>query len=95
LPGEGPGRHTTASIAVRRDPAPRFSGRALRGFADATPINAQVASIRPFIAHRQEPRRVDPHKLGVQGRSEAVEIIEQLGLGSTDAKVPIPDQDLD
>ena len=34
-------------------------------------------------------------KLGVPGRSEAVEIIEQAGLGSTDAKVTIPDPDLD
>ena len=34
-------------------------------------------------------------KLGVPGRSEAVEIIEQAGLGSTAAKVTIPDPDLD
>ena len=34
-------------------------------------------------------------KLGVPGRSEAVEIIEQAGLGSTEAKVTIPDPDLD
>jgi LuxR family transcriptional regulator, maltose regulon positive regulatory protein len=34
-------------------------------------------------------------KLGVPGRSEAVEIIEQLGLGSDDATVTIPDPDLD
>jgi LuxR family maltose regulon positive regulatory protein len=34
-------------------------------------------------------------KLGVPGRSEAVEIIEQFGLGSTAAKVTIPDPDLD
>jgi LuxR family transcriptional regulator, maltose regulon positive regulatory protein len=31
-------------------------------------------------------------KLGVPGRSAAVEIIEQFGLGSTAAKVTIPDQ---
>ncbi len=34
-------------------------------------------------------------KLGVPGRSEAVEIIEQAGLGSPAAKVTIPDPDLD
>jgi len=34
-------------------------------------------------------------KLGVPSRSEAVEIIEQLGLGSTAAKVTIPEPDLD
>ena len=34
-------------------------------------------------------------KLGVPGRSEAVEIIEQSGLGSPAAKVTIPDPDLD
>jgi LuxR family transcriptional regulator, maltose regulon positive regulatory protein len=34
-------------------------------------------------------------KLGVPGRSEAVEIIEKLGLGSTVAIVTIPDRDLD
>ena len=34
-------------------------------------------------------------KLGVPGRSEAVEIIEQRGLGSTAAKVTIRDPDLD
>ena len=34
-------------------------------------------------------------KLGVPGRSEAVEIVEQLGLGSTEAKVTIPAPDLD
>jgi LuxR family transcriptional regulator, maltose regulon positive regulatory protein len=33
-------------------------------------------------------------KLGVPGRSAAVEIIEQFGLGSTAAKVTIPDPDL-
>ena len=44
-------------------------------------VKAQVASIYD--------------KLGVPGRSEAVEIIEQAGLGSTDAKIPIPDPDLD
>ncbi len=33
-------------------------------------------------------------KLGVPGRSEAVEIIEQLGLGSPAANVTIPDPDL-
>jgi DNA-binding CsgD family transcriptional regulator len=32
-------------------------------------------------------------KLGVPGRSHAVEMIEQLGLGST-AKVALPDSDL-
>ena len=34
-------------------------------------------------------------KLGVPGRSEAVEIIEQAGLGSTQAEVTVPDPDLD
>ena len=34
-------------------------------------------------------------KLGVTGRSDAVEIIEQAGLESTEAKVTIPDPDLD
>ncbi len=34
-------------------------------------------------------------KLGVPGRSEAVEIIEQLGLRSIEGKVTIPDPDLD
>ena len=34
-------------------------------------------------------------KLGVPGRSEAVEIIEQAGLGSTQAEVTAPDPDLD
>jgi len=34
-------------------------------------------------------------KLGVPGRSQAVEMIEQLGLGSTAATVTIPDPDLD
>ncbi len=34
-------------------------------------------------------------KLGVPGRSEAVEIVEQAGLGSTEAKVTIQDPDLD
>jgi LuxR family transcriptional regulator, maltose regulon positive regulatory protein len=34
-------------------------------------------------------------KLGVPGRSEAVEMIEQLGLGSTPAMAPIRDPDLD
>ena len=34
-------------------------------------------------------------KLGVPGRSEAVELIEKLGLGSTPATVMIPDPDLD
>jgi DNA-binding NarL/FixJ family response regulator len=34
-------------------------------------------------------------KLGVPGRSEAVEIIEQFGLGSTDATATTPDLDLD
>ena len=34
-------------------------------------------------------------KLGVTGRSEAVEIIEQAGLGSTAGKVTIPDPELD
>ncbi len=33
-------------------------------------------------------------KLGVPGRSEAVQIIEQSGLGSTDAKLTIPDPHL-
>ena len=34
-------------------------------------------------------------KLGVPGRTEAVEIIEQLGLGSTEARVRLPDPDLE
>ncbi|MGZ6565597.1 MAG: LuxR C-terminal-related transcriptional regulator, partial [Solirubrobacteraceae bacterium] len=34
-------------------------------------------------------------KLGVTGRSEAVEIIEHSGLGSTEAKITIPAPDLD
>jgi|GEM_PF-3030844 len=34
-------------------------------------------------------------KLGVTGRSDAVEIIEQASLESTEAKATIPDQDLD
>ena len=34
-------------------------------------------------------------KLGVTGRSDAVEVIEQAGLESTEAKVAIPDPDLD
>ncbi len=34
-------------------------------------------------------------KLGVTGRSDAVEVIEQAGLESTEAKVTIPDPDLD
>ena len=34
-------------------------------------------------------------KLGVTGRSDAVEVIEQAGLESTEAKVTIPDPELD
>jgi len=34
-------------------------------------------------------------KLGVQGRSQAVEIIEELRLGSTESTVSVPDPDRD
>ena len=31
------------------------------------------------------------HKLGVKSRSEAVEIVEQTGLGAIDGRLTIPD----
>ena len=35
------------------------------------------------------------HKLGVKTRSEAVEIVEQSGLGAIDGRPTIPDPDFD
>ena len=53
-----------------------------------------IGSISHALPSRRTSRR-STDKLGVPGRSEAVEIIEQFGLGSTGAKVTIPDPNLD
>ena len=51
-----------------------------------------------FTSHALPSRHTSPSiyvKLGVTGRSDAVEIIEQAGLESTETKLTMPAQDLD
>ena len=88
----------------------RLEGRIRRGQDyGLTPAELRLVAFLPThlslqeIAHRLYLARptVKTHvasiydKLGVPGRSEAVEIIEQAGLGSTQAEVTAPDPDLD
>jgi LuxR family transcriptional regulator, maltose regulon positive regulatory protein len=62
-----------------------------------THLSLQEIAARLYLARPTVKTHVASiyDKLGVPGRSEAVEIIEQVGLGSTAARVAIPDPDLD
>jgi LuxR family maltose regulon positive regulatory protein len=63
----------------------------------ATHLSLQEIADRLYLARPTVKTHVASiyDKLGVPGRSEAVELIEQLGLGSTAATVTIPDPDPD
>ena len=62
----------------------------------ATHFSLQEIAARLYLSRSTVKTHVASiyDKLGVPGRSEAVEIIERLGLGSTHAKVTMPDRDL-
>ena len=71
-----------------RAPADRFP-------ADASLAPGDRRSSSPLTPDRQDSCRVDLPQARRQGRSEAVEIIEQAGLESPDAKITIPGPGLD